>query len=66
MEQNVMDLLTKQLNEDREMLVAAIAGGKAADFAEYKELCGQIRGISRAQIRVAEMVSRLRQGDQDD
>ena len=66
MEQNVMDLLTKQLNEDREMLVAAIAGGKVADFAEYKELCGQIRGISRAQIRVAEMVSRLRAGDQDD
>ena len=61
-----MDLLTKQLNEDREMLVAAIAGGKVADFAEYKELCGQIRGISRAQIRVAEMVSRLRAGDQDD
>lgn len=66
MEQNVMDLLTKQLNEDREMLVSAISGGKVADFAEYKELCGQIRGISRAQIRVAEMVSRLRAGDQDD
>ena len=66
MEQNVMDLLTKQLNEDREMLVSAISVGKVADFAEYKELCGQIRGISRAQIRVAEMVSRLRAGDQDD
>lgn len=66
MEQNVMDLLTKQLNEDREMLVSAISAGKVADFAEYKELCGQIRGISRAQIRVAEMVSRLRAGDQDD
>jgi hypothetical protein len=66
MEQNVMDLLTKQLNEDRDMLISAIAGGKVADFAEYKELCGQIRGISRAQIRVTEMVSRLRAGEQDD
>lgn len=33
------------LREQAEMLRASVIEGKAADWAEYKYLCGQIRGI---------------------
>jgi hypothetical protein len=64
MENDVMSVLLKHMEEDKKSLISALSDGVAKDFAEYKHLCGQIMGISKAQLRVNEMNTRLQ--DQDD
>jgi hypothetical protein len=52
------------MEDDKKSLISALSDGVAKDYAEYKHLCGQIMGISKAQLRVNEMNTRLQ--DQDD
>jgi hypothetical protein len=65
MENDAMSLLLKHMEDDKKSLISALSDGVAKDYAEYKHLCGQIMGISKAQLRVSEMNSRL-QNDEDD
>ena len=64
MENDAMSLLLKHMEDDKKSLISALSDGVAKDFAEYKHLCGQIMGISKAQLRVREMNNRL-QNDED-
>jgi hypothetical protein len=64
MENDAMSLLLKHMEDDKKSLISALSDGVAKDYAEYKHLCGQIMGISKAQLRVNEMNTRLQ--DQDD
>jgi len=64
MENDAMSLLIKHMEDDKKSLISALSDGVAKDYAEYKHLCGQIMGISKAQLRVNEMNTRLQ--DQDD
>jgi len=65
MENDAMSLLLKHMEDDKKSLISALSDGVAKDYAEYKHLCGQIMGISKAQLRVNEMNTRL-QNDEDD
>ena len=65
MENDAMSLLLKHMEDDKKSLISALSEGVAKDYAEYKHLCGQIMGISKAQLRVSEMNARL-QNDEDD
>jgi len=65
MENDAMSLLLKHMEDDKKSLISALSDGVAKDYAEYKHLCGQIMGISKAQLRVNEMNARL-QNDEDD
>ena len=38
--------------------------GRAADFAEYRHLCGVIRGLTRAESIVKDLVQRMEQSDE--
>jgi hypothetical protein len=64
MENDAMSLLLKHMEDDKKSLISALSDGVAKDYAEYKHLCGQIMGISKAQLRVNEMNARL-QNDED-
>lgn len=64
MENDAMSLLLKHMEDDKKSLISALSDGVAKDYAEYKHICGQIMGISKAQLRVNEMNTRLQ--DQDD
>jgi len=65
MENDAMSLLLKHMEDDKKSLISALSDGVAKDYAEYKHLCGQIMGLSKAQLRVNEMNARL-QNDEDD
>jgi hypothetical protein len=65
MENDAMSLLLKHMEDDKKSLISALSDGVAKDYAEYKHLCGQIMGLSKAQLRVSEMNARL-QNDEDD
>ena len=45
---DVLDVLQKHLNELKEGLQAALCGGTAKDFAEYREICGKLNGLELA------------------
>lgn len=63
MAHDAMSLLTKQIEEDLEQITQCLAEGAAKDFPEYKYLCGQRWGLSRALGYVKDMDNRLQRGE---
>lgn len=63
MEEDVLNLLIKHIEDDKQSAVLAMTKGSATDFAGYRELCGQVRAYANAQERIREMIARLQQSD---
>ena len=61
----VFDVLDKNLAELQQSQEEFLAGGGATDFAQYKESCGVIRGLTAAR-REIEDLSRNYTDDIDD
>jgi hypothetical protein len=59
MESNALDLLVKQMEEEKLVFSQALLSGTLKDFAEYKAICGKISGVAVAQRLVGEMKIRL-------
>ena len=64
MQVDAMTLLKKQMDEEVSALSGPLCEGAAKDFAEYREMCGKIYGLSRARLFVADMEARLQQDDE--
>jgi hypothetical protein len=47
-------------------LQEAIADGNAADFAEYKKMCGEIKGLLTARSYIKDLQERLTHDDDDE
>lgn len=52
-------LLASQLDDRQKQLADALANGAAKSFEEYKQLVGEIRGLSFAQLYVSGLVRKL-------
>ena len=61
----VMELLQKKLKEQEDSHVQALVGGAVNDYANYRELCGVIRGLQTAQREIADLVRKLKDDDND-
>lgn len=48
-----------KLDDLRQGQVAHLAGGGAQDFAEYRHVCGVIRGLTHAETILQDLVQRL-------
>ena len=57
----VLDVVLKELNTRRDALTNALVSGAAKDFAEYKSMCGEIRGLSVAPVHITDLVRKLEQ-----
>jgi|TARA_R110000803_G_scaffold77194_4_gene142066 hypothetical protein len=44
----VFDVLKERIEDQRSSAVEFLSGGSSKDYAEYKELCGLIRGLDSA------------------
>ena len=62
---SVFDLLQKKLQDRIQNLNESVSNGSAKDYAEYRELCGVIRGLRSAQIEVQDLESRTKE-DEDE
>jgi hypothetical protein len=62
---NYLDLCSEKLDKRIEAFVAHLSDGGAKDFAEYRELCGAIRGLRTAQEEIKDLVRRLKENDDD-
>lgn len=57
------DVILKELEERRETIGRALFDGAARDYAEYKYMCGEIRGLSQAHIFIADLVRKMESSD---
>jgi hypothetical protein len=60
-----LEYLNKQFTERQESLADALANGAAKTFEEYKQLVGEIRGLSFAQLCVSDLVRKLENDDDE-
>jgi hypothetical protein len=60
-----LEILLKQCREKQEQLSTALAGSAAKDYAEYRAICGEIRGLSYAESLILDLAKRLENSDDD-
>lgn len=58
-------VVIKEIEERRDDIAAALISGAAKDFAEYKSLCGEIRGLSQAHSYINDLVRKLEQAEDE-
>jgi hypothetical protein len=64
MQVTAFDVILKELEESRKSVSRALTDGAAKDFAEYKSMCGEIRGLSFAHAFVTDLVRRMEHEDE--
>ena len=64
MEEDALSLLVKQMDDEKLSVAESLVNGSALDFAEYRRMCGVIRGLELAQRIVGEMRERLQKQDE--
>lgn len=61
-----LTLLQVKNEEDRNAQIEFLVGGGAKDYAEYKHICGVIRGLNLADAHINDLAERMRKQDDDD
>jgi hypothetical protein len=57
------DVVLKQIDDDRETRSRALVTGGAKSYDEYRHLCGEIQGLSRAHAYITDLVRKLERDD---
>lgn len=63
MDAPALEHLRKQIEEHKQIVLQAMADGKAKDFGDYQLMCGKLMGMSTAQYVIDEMADRLKNQD---
>lgn len=58
------DVLLKEIEDKRASIGRAVIDGAAKDFAEYKSMTGEIRGLSLAHSYITDLVRRMEHEDE--
>ena len=58
------DVVLKEIEDRRESIGRAVIDGAARDYAEYRSMCGEIRGLSQAHIYITDLVRRMEREDE--
>jgi len=61
--EKTLEILLKECREKRAQLAEAISSGSAKDYAEYRALCGEIRGLLTAETYVLDLAKKLESSD---
>lgn len=59
------DVVIKNIEETRESIARALVDGSARDYAEYRSMCGEIQGLSRAHSFINDLVRKMEQDDDE-
>jgi hypothetical protein len=59
MSTNAFNLVIKEIEEKRESIARALIEGSAKDYAEYKSMTGEIRGLSLAHAYVSDLLRKM-------
>jgi hypothetical protein len=61
----VYDVLLEKITAHRYAVADSLVSGAAKDYAEYRELCGLIRGLETAQREVSDLAQTQLDADND-
>jgi len=64
MSTQALQYLAKEVDKLRGDQIAFLAGGGAKDFAEYRHVCGVIRGLTHAEQLVKDLVQKMEYSDE--
>ena len=62
--QTVLDVLVGKLNEMVQSSEQFLVGGGVKDFAEYREVCGRVRGLRLAIDEAKALAQNLEENDE--
>ncbi len=63
-EEKILQHILEQLQDRERTLSDSLCSGGMPDFAEYKNLCGQIQGLVFAQYLIKDLVRKLEKFDE--
>jgi len=66
MDDKVIHYLLTEFDKLRQEQSDFLSIGRAADYAEYRYLCGVIRGLTHAESIVRDLVQRMEHSNDDD
>ena len=66
MDDKVLQLLLRKLEERIAGIEQALSSGSAPDYAAYQNLVGQVRGLAAAQMEINDLLRRLKEAENDD
>lgn len=61
-----LKLLSNKIDDKVSQLQMAIADGKADDYAEYKRMCGEVKGLLTARLYIIDLQERVTNDDDDE
>ena len=64
-EDKIFDYLLSDLRDKERNVQESIGAGAAQDYPAYREMCGQIRGLTYAQNLINDLVRKLERNDDD-
>ena len=62
---DVFTALRNKLREDMNNFTDDLANGQCTDFAQYKELCGVIRGLAYAERHLLDLAENLKEDNDE-
>jgi hypothetical protein len=65
MDKQILELLNKKIEEQVKSHSEALIEGQSKDYAQYRELCGVIRGLQTAQREIGDLVRKLKDENDD-
>tara|TARA_R100000995_G_C3470026_1_gene117831 strand:- start:1025 stop:1225 length:201 start_codon:yes stop_codon:yes gene_type:complete len=66
MPRTVFDVLKERIGEQKSSAVEFLAGGGPKDFAEYRNVCGLIRGLDTALSHIEDLSRNYLEDDDDE
>jgi hypothetical protein len=65
MDNQILELLNRKVEEQVKSHSEALVSGQPQDYAQYRELCGVIRGLQTAQREIGDLVRKLKDDNDD-
>lgn len=58
-------IVKEKINEKQAQLAHAVSDGSAKDFAEYRAICGEIRGLSLAEGFILDLADQMERNEDE-
>ena len=65
MNDKYLQLLISKIEDKVSQLQIALADGNANDYAEYKKMCGEVKGLLTARLFISDLQERLKTHDDE-
>ena len=65
MDNQILELLNRRIEEQVKSHSEALVAGQPKEYAQYRELCGVIRGLQTAQREIGDLVRKLKDDNDD-